>query len=133
MDIPAPTVDPKALDILMNYKWPGNVRELRNVVQRLVLNNADHIGVKEVSNPMILKNSPLSKDSSFEELYTGQVLTLREMEKSFRLRYFKYVRQTRYCTVKFLSYVQRTWIEIIIRTVTWLRRESDHRGTICHV
>jgi len=92
MAIPAPTVDPGALDILMNYKWPGNVRELRNVVQRLVLNNADHIGVKEVSNPMILKNSPLSKDSSFEELYTGQVLTLREMEKNFRLRYFKYVR-----------------------------------------
>ena len=62
MGIPAPTVDPKALDILMNYKWPGNVRELRNVVQRLVLNNTDHIGVKEVSDPMILKNSPLSKD-----------------------------------------------------------------------
>ena len=86
MGIPAPTVDPKALEILMNYKWPGNVRELRNVVQRLVLNNADHIGVKEVSNPMILKNSPLSKDSSFEELYTGQVLTLREMEKNIRLK-----------------------------------------------
>jgi DNA-binding NtrC family response regulator len=92
MGIPAPTVDPKALEILMNYKWPGNVRELRNVVQRLVLNNTDHIGVKEVSNPMILKNSPLSKDSSFEEVNTGQVLTLREMEKNFRLKYFKYVR-----------------------------------------
>jgi two-component system response regulator AtoC len=90
--IAAPSVDTKAMEILMNYKWPGNVRELRNVAQRLVLNSTDHIGVKEVSNPMILKNTILSKESSFEELYTGSVLTLREMEKAFRLKYFKYVR-----------------------------------------
>lgn len=92
MGITMPIVDPQAQEILMNYKWPGNVRELRNVVQRLVLNNAGHIGVKEISNPMILKNSVLSKDTSFDELNIGQVLTLREMEKAFRLRYFKYVR-----------------------------------------
>jgi len=92
MGITMPIVDPQAQEILMNYKWPGNVRELRNVVQRLVLNNTGHIGVKEVSDPMVLKNSILSKDTSFDELNTGQVLTLREMEKAFRLRYFKYVR-----------------------------------------
>jgi DNA-binding NtrC family response regulator len=92
MGITPPTVDPKAQEILMNYKWPGNVRELRNVAQRLVLNCTDRIGVKDVSDPMILKNSVLSKDTTFEDLYTGQVLTLREMEKAFRLRYFKYVR-----------------------------------------
>jgi two-component system, NtrC family, response regulator AtoC len=92
MGITPPKVDAKAQEILINYKWPGNVRELRNVVQRLILNNTDHIGVKEISNPMILKNSIISKDSTFDELYTGQVLTLREMEKAFRLKYFKYVR-----------------------------------------
>jgi DNA-binding NtrC family response regulator len=92
MGITPPVVDPKAQEILMNYKWPGNVRELRNVVQRLVLNNSGHIGIKEISNPMILKNSVLSKDTAFDELNMGQVLTLREMEKAFRLRYFKYVR-----------------------------------------
>jgi two-component system, NtrC family, response regulator AtoC len=92
MGITIPKVDPKAQEILMNYKWPGNVRELRNVVQRLVLNNTGHIGVKEISDPMILKNSILSKETAFDELNVGQVLTLREMEKSFRLKYFKYVR-----------------------------------------
>jgi two-component system, NtrC family, response regulator AtoC len=92
MGIAIPTVDSKAHEILMNYKWPGNVRELRNVVQRLVLNNTGHIGVKEISNPMVLKNSILSKDIAFDESNIGQVLTLREMEKAFRLRYFKYVR-----------------------------------------
>jgi DNA-binding NtrC family response regulator len=92
MGISSPSIDPKAQEILLNYKWPGNVRELRNVAQRLVLNSTDHIGVKDVSNPMILKNSVLSKENSLEELYTGQILTLHEMEKAFRLKYFKYVR-----------------------------------------
>jgi DNA-binding NtrC family response regulator len=92
MGFPPPSIDPEAQEILLNYKWPGNVRELRNVAQRLVLNSTDHIGVKDVSNPMILKNSIISKENSLEELYSGQVLTLREMEKAFRLKYFKYVR-----------------------------------------
>jgi two-component system response regulator AtoC len=92
MGFPPPSIDPDAQEILLNYKWPGNVRELRNVAQRLVLNSTDHIGVKDVSNPMILKNSVISKENSIEELYGGQVLTLREMEKAFRLKYFKYVR-----------------------------------------
>ncbi|MEX0602058.1 MAG: sigma-54 dependent transcriptional regulator, partial [Bacteroidota bacterium] len=30
MNVPMPEVDPKAKEILLNYKWPGNVRELRN-------------------------------------------------------------------------------------------------------
>jgi DNA-binding NtrC family response regulator len=68
------------------------VRELRNVAQRLALNTPDHIGVKEVSNPMILRNAVLPKDASIEELSSGQVLSLKEMERAFRLRYFKYVR-----------------------------------------
>ncbi len=92
MGVTSPKVDPKAREILTHYKWPGNVRELRNVAQRLVLNGSDHIGVKELSNPMILRNPILSKGSSIEDFYAGQVLTLREMEKAFRLRYFKYVR-----------------------------------------
>ena len=92
MGITPPAVDPKAEEMLMNYKWPGNVRELRNVAQRLVLNCTDHIGVKDISNPMILKNSVMPKETTFEEMSSGQVLTLREMEKSFRMKYFKYVR-----------------------------------------
>ncbi len=92
MGVAPPDVDPNAYEILMNYQWPGNVRELRNVAQRLVLSGAERIGVKEVSDPMILKNQILSKELSFEEFYNGQVLTLREMERAFRLKYFKYVR-----------------------------------------
>lgn len=31
------TMEPAALDTLMNYSWPGNVRELKNLVERLVI------------------------------------------------------------------------------------------------
>jgi two-component system response regulator AtoC len=93
LGIRIPDVDPKAREILLNYKWPGNVRELRNVVQRLVLNCGDRITAKDVSDPMILRNHVMTKDlSSFEDMASGQVLPLREMERLFRLRYFKYVR-----------------------------------------
>jgi DNA-binding NtrC family response regulator len=93
MGISVPDVDPKAREILLNYKWPGNVRELRNVVQRLALNCTDHITAKDVSDPMILRNSVLTKEiPTLESLYTGQILPLREMEKIFRIKYFKYVR-----------------------------------------
>jgi hypothetical protein len=57
------------------------VRELKNVVQRLVL------------TPMILSNPVLGKEGSgFEDMAGGQVLPLREVERVFRTRYFKYVR-----------------------------------------
>ena len=93
IDMQPPPSDPKAKEILMNYKWPGNVRELRNVAQRLVLNCTDKITAKDVTNHMILRNPISAKDESvIDDLYTGQVLPLPEMEKMFRVRYFKYVR-----------------------------------------
>jgi DNA-binding NtrC family response regulator len=77
----------------MNYKWPGNVRELRNVAQRLVLNCTDKITAKDVTNHMTMRNPIPTKDESvIDDLYAGQVLPLPEMEKMFRVRYFKYVR-----------------------------------------
>jgi two-component system, NtrC family, response regulator AtoC len=93
LGLSVPTVDPKAREILLNYRWPGNVRELRSVIQRLVLNCTDRITAKDVSNPMILPNPILTKDATnFEDISGGQVLPLRDMERVFRMRYFKYVR-----------------------------------------
>jgi two-component system, NtrC family, response regulator AtoC len=93
MGIEQPPVDEKAQEILLNYMWPGNVRELRNVVQRLVLNSNGEITAKDISNPMILRDHVIMKEeTNFEDLYQGQVLPLRDMEKIFRTKYFKYVR-----------------------------------------
>jgi len=33
----APTLTPKAIEILESYPWPGNVRELRNIMERIVI------------------------------------------------------------------------------------------------
>ena len=42
---------------------------------------------------MILRNHTIiSEETNFEEMNFGQVLPLREMEKIFRAKYFKYVR-----------------------------------------
>jgi DNA-binding NtrC family response regulator len=93
LGVSLPVLEPKAEEILLNYAWPGNVRELRNVVQRLVLNCPDRIAAKDVSDPMILRTRVLPKEAkTLEELYTGQILPLREMERIFRTKYFKYVR-----------------------------------------
>jgi two-component system response regulator AtoC len=93
LGIPTPKVDANARDILLHYMWPGNVRELRNVVQRLILNGNDTITAKDVSDPMMLRNHILVKhELTIDEVSGGQVLPLREMERVFRMKYFKYVR-----------------------------------------
>jgi len=38
---PAARLDPRALALLEAYAWPGNVRELKNVIERVVLLEAD--------------------------------------------------------------------------------------------
>ena len=30
------SIDPRAMEVLLNYDWPGNVRELNNVIERAV-------------------------------------------------------------------------------------------------
>ncbi len=93
LDMAKPSVDPKAEEILSNYKWPGNVRELRNVIQRLVLNCKDRITAKDVSDPMILHSNIGPKDMvSFGDNYSGPIMPYKDMEKIFRTNYFKYVR-----------------------------------------
>ncbi|MDR3626519.1 MAG: sigma-54 dependent transcriptional regulator [Ignavibacteriaceae bacterium] len=93
LDVEIPKVEEKAKEILLNYKWPGNVRELRNVVQRLILNCHGTINAKDISDPMILRDHGIVKEETdFNDLYQGQVLQLKEMEKIFRKKYFQYVR-----------------------------------------
>ena len=93
MDIEKPQVDEEAKEILLNYKYPGNVRELRNIVQRLILHVDGRITAKEMSNPIILKNHVIIKEETdFENMLNGDILPLKEMERLFRAKYFKYVR-----------------------------------------
>ncbi len=93
LGIPLPNIEHAAEEILLNYKWPGNVRELRNVVQRLVLNSNGVITLKDISNPMILRNHRMvSENDTFENMNFDKILPLKEIEKEFRVKYIKYVK-----------------------------------------
>ncbi|MBI9071792.1 MAG: sigma-54-dependent Fis family transcriptional regulator [Melioribacteraceae bacterium] len=93
MELECPAIDDDAKEILMNYKWSGNVRELRNVVQRLILNSDGKITAGVLNNPMILRNNSQQNDvEKFENMDFGNVMPLRDMERIFRSKYFKYVR-----------------------------------------
>ncbi|MEW6377606.1 MAG: sigma-54 dependent transcriptional regulator [Thermodesulfobacteriota bacterium] len=42
-------IDPKALEIMMNYKWYGNVRELENTIERtIVLSDGENIELENL-------------------------------------------------------------------------------------
>jgi hypothetical protein len=59
----------------------------------LIINSNGTITSKDINNPMILRNPILVKEeTNFDELYSGQVLPLKDMERIFRIKYFKYVR-----------------------------------------
>lgn len=93
LDVPKPTLETEAEEIILNYKWPGNVRELRNVVQRLVLNSNEVITAKDISNPMILRNHRIIKENNtFDKMNFDRVVPLKEIERDFRVKYIKYVK-----------------------------------------
>ena len=69
-------IDPKAMDLLIQYHWPGNVRELENIIQRsLIMAGDQQITVSDL--PPYLRGeseAPLKNNIQDEEL------TLDEME-----------------------------------------------------
>lgn len=71
------SIEPEAMDLLMNYSWPGNIRELENVVQQaLIFARQGKITVDLLPGNLV-KNStefPYTKNEF-------QVLKARETEK----------------------------------------------------
>jgi two-component system response regulator AtoC len=37
LGVPAPVVEPRAMEALLEYPWPGNIRELENVLERALI------------------------------------------------------------------------------------------------
>jgi DNA-binding NtrC family response regulator len=81
------TIDPLALDILMEYDWPGNVRELEAVMERIsVLSNNDIISVNDLPSELRKKNSGLNiKDDAELELPDGGIV-FEELERNFLMQ-----------------------------------------------
>jgi two-component system nitrogen regulation response regulator NtrX len=51
---PAKTIEPEALETMMEYNWPGNIRELKNLMERLVIMTPGDV-IKAVNLPGALK------------------------------------------------------------------------------
>lgn len=94
MNISKPEITPQTFDLLGKYDWPGNVRQLQNVVQRFLLSGQPVIDEGSLPDFLGISTTPAA-DSSFDinSFQTmNEVLTLRQMEKEFRLKYFEFVR-----------------------------------------
>ena len=90
-----PVTKEDTFNILKGYDWPGNVRELKNVVQRILLQNENTI------TPEIMKDIlSLPSSSHFSAGNDAVILldvkdtpVLREMENTFRKKYFTFIRK----------------------------------------
>ena len=89
-----PEIPIETINIFLNYEWPGNVRELKNVVQRMLFSSEGRI------TPMLAKRALGIQESlsppnefGFGDIFnTENIISLKDMEKVLRERYFKFVR-----------------------------------------
>jgi len=90
-----PTITESAMKYMMNYEWPGNIRELKNLIQRLLFFDEKIIDEttielalgKKITDDYFSSNEGISFKSQ------EGILPLKQMEKTFREKYFNYVRQ----------------------------------------
>ncbi len=79
---PPAALDPRALALLEAYAWPGNVRELRNVIERVVLLEAEEEILPEHLPPEIARGgAPGRAAATGEPFPAGVVLPFTEIEK----------------------------------------------------
>lgn len=79
-------IEPEAVSLIKSYDWPGNIRELRNVAERLVILNSNHIidekSVMEVDFPVALESEMKDENMLLHERYLASGLSLMEFSAS---------------------------------------------------
>ncbi len=88
-----PTINSKALDILINYSWNGNVRELKNVVQRMLFVDNSVIDEQNVLRALGVFSYENEFSDEFESFFKNNELPLSQMEKMLREKYFVFMRK----------------------------------------
>ncbi len=66
---------PEAVNILRNYQWKGNIRELRNVIERVVLLEAEDVITKEALSFLRvgdIQTQAISSEQTVPELKAGE-------------------------------------------------------------
>ncbi len=81
------TVDPEAMDTLLNYDWPGNIRELKNLIERLVIMTPSNV-ITADDLPAYLKGAGPSRAAG---LFRSNLLkeARRDFEREFIARKLK--------------------------------------------
>jgi DNA-binding NtrC family response regulator len=76
---PPARLQPEALKAMLDYRWPGNVRELKNVIERVVLLEAeDEIRPEHLPSEIFKQKAPASGADPFPP---GVVRPLSEIER----------------------------------------------------
>ncbi len=88
-----PEIDASAMEILIDYPWPGNVRQLQNVVQRMLFMSGSKITESEVFDAVGSFSHSASKEDFTQNFSKDNILPLRQIERTFRRSYFKFVRE----------------------------------------
>ena len=80
---PAVRLDPRALEALQKYSWPGNVRELRNVIERVLLLEAEDVILPSHLPAEVVHPAPRGGDAATDAAAfpPGVVKPLAEIEK----------------------------------------------------
>jgi DNA-binding NtrC family response regulator len=80
---PAVRLDPRALEALQKYSWPGNVRELRNVIERVLLLEAEDVILPSHLPAEVVHPAPRGGDAATNAAAfpPGVVKPLAEIEK----------------------------------------------------
>jgi DNA-binding NtrC family response regulator len=78
---PTARLHPAALERLQGYRWPGNVRELRNVIERVLLLEADDEIRPEHLPPEMSGHAALAGGAAIDPFPAGAVRPLAELEK----------------------------------------------------
>ncbi|NMB82057.1 MAG: sigma-54-dependent Fis family transcriptional regulator [Ignavibacteria bacterium] len=90
-----PVLEEEAIKFLRDYYWPGNIRELKNLIQRLLFYEDKVITVQLIENALGKKVSNLENYFGNEGISfktTEGIVQLKQMEKIFREKYFRFVR-----------------------------------------
>jgi len=79
---PAARLHPGALQAMLDYAWPGNVRELKNVIERVLLLEAeDEIRLEHLPPELTGRSRTSAEPDSFDAFPPASVRPLAELER----------------------------------------------------
>ncbi|MFC2084170.1 sigma-54-dependent transcriptional regulator [Bacteroidota bacterium] len=89
-----PVISEGVIEKFVSYEWPGNIRELKNIAQRLVFNSTGEITPEDLASIFLdgISNRK-DKDDFFNYFSGSDIKPLKDVEKQFREKYFKFVRE----------------------------------------